>query len=339
MWNSEETKLPRLYFLHVPKTGGTSLRFLLRHAYGARAYFPHAHLEAFILHGQTEPARYRCFGGHFGRALFSLFPAGHFDATVTILRDPVERVLSQVAYETRRATYRPASVSPDVYRFLAAWQRFFKQEDDLDDHWLSEQQTRILGVDFDLQPYLRQYLRPHAAQVTPGFDLREAYARAINAADPDRAFAAAQEFLRSCAVVGVTERFGDTAHLLCDLIGVRPPSAWPELNRAPQPETSGRCSHRASGRYPSHVLARLEELTVHDRALYAQANALLDEQMAAYRARPRRSYHWAASARVWKATTVLAMLEYSAPRLRRVAERVGLRARLAPLWRRLTHGA
>lgn len=323
--------LPRLYFVHLAKTGGTSLRFLLRHAYGKKAYFPAAHLDALVLGMQTAPARYRCFGGHFGRAIYSLLPPNYFDATVTILRDPVERALSQVAYVTRLATHRPWAALPSEHASLATWQPFLKQEGDLDAGWLSEQQTRILGVDFDLQPYLRLDLSQRASRI----ELREAYQRALTTADPDKAFPVAQEFLRSCAVVGVTERFGETARLLCDLIGVRPPATWPDLNRAPQTETAGQRSHRASGRYPPHVLARLEELTVRDRALYAQANEMLDEQMAAYRARPRRSYHWLPSARVWGATTLQTVLERSEPLLRRAADRVGMRSRLAPLWRKL----
>lgn len=76
-------------FVHIPKTGGTSIEKFFR------AQKVKVGLNSQALHG---PGRFGfpCSPQHFHEAILSeLFPAGFFDGKVAIIRNPVERMLSE----------------------------------------------------------------------------------------------------------------------------------------------------------------------------------------------------------------------------------------------------
>lgn len=310
-------RLPLLYFMHLPKTGGTSLRYLLRHAYGARALFPSAQIHRLVEQPRRELLRYRCFVGHFGRALDSLLPPDHGYAAMTILRDPVERSVSQIKYMERLYDTRPQDVAPANQQGILAWRSFVAGAAAPDGRWLDNRQTRWLGVEFDLAPYLG----PDAPRRGPA--ILDDYDACVASADLNATVAAATATLHQCAVVGVTERFAETALLLCEFIGVQPPLIWPNLNRAPERAADARFTHRAAAGYPPRVLEYLESITAADRDLYALANALLDERMAAYRARPRGRVYFLPSLRVHFFTAARAGVDWAGDQVRRILARVG----------------
>lgn len=297
--------------MHLPKTGGTSLRYLLRHAYGASALFPSAQIYALVEYSRAQLLGYRCFVGHFGRSLYSLLPPDHGYAAMTILRDPVERSISQIKYMERLFDTRRQDVASANQQGIVAWRDFVAGAAAPDGRWLDNRQTRGLGVDFDLAPYLGVDAARRDRAVLDDYDA------AVAAADLATATTRARELLQQCAVVGVTERFAETALLLCDYIGVKPPLVWPNLNRAPERADDANFTHRAAGGYAARVVEYLESITAADRELYALANALLDERMAAYRARPRGRVHFLPSLRVQFFTAARAGLDWASSQARR----------------------
>lgn len=307
--------LPLFYFMHLPKTGGTSLRYLLQHAYGASVLFPSAQIYEMPDYSRAEILGYRCFVGHFGRALYSLLPPDHGYATMTVLRDPVERSVSQIKYMERLYEAHPHKVAPANVRGIVAWREFVAGAALPDGRWLDNRQTRGLGVDFDLMPYLG----PDAPRRGP--TILDDYDAAVAAADLGMATARATEMLQQCAVVGVTERFAETALLLCDYIGVQPPLVWPNLNRAPERVADAHFTHRMAGVYAPRVLEHLESITAADRDLYALANALLDDRMATYRARPRGRVYFLPSLRVQFFITARAGVEWVSSQTRQFLPR------------------
>ena len=87
-----------LIFVHIPKTGGTTLRWVLEDQFSVRAtlrYYPFAHqisqndIEALIA---QRPQQFRLFCGHVEYGFFHHFqpPARH----ITLLREPISRSIS-----------------------------------------------------------------------------------------------------------------------------------------------------------------------------------------------------------------------------------------------------
>lgn len=111
----------RLVFLHLPKTAGTSLRAALaRHFRPEEVFRP----EGLADWGEAlaDPGRYRFWAGHMPFSLVALIPPPVF--VVTLLRDPVERILSLYTFWRRHADpARPhlrVAMECDLEGFLAS---------------------------------------------------------------------------------------------------------------------------------------------------------------------------------------------------------------------------
>lgn len=91
------THLGRLYFLHIPKTAGTSLRLWLEGLFDVEACFPA--LQPFELTDDpAELARHRFFTGHHQWLFAEKWGAALGLQTVTFLRDPIARGVSEMRY-------------------------------------------------------------------------------------------------------------------------------------------------------------------------------------------------------------------------------------------------
>ncbi len=93
---------PSLYFVHIPKTAGVTVKAFLENHYAAD--------EAFIMDEwkarSSSPdllAHYRLFSGHYSSEVLKALPARP-DVIITLLREPVARFRSWVAHG-RRSTY------------------------------------------------------------------------------------------------------------------------------------------------------------------------------------------------------------------------------------------
>ncbi|MCX6020025.1 MAG: hypothetical protein NTZ50_16265 [Chloroflexi bacterium] len=93
--------------------------------------------------------------------------------------------------------------------------------------------------------------------------------------------------LRTMPIVGLTERFYDSMHLIADMLGVPPPARRLTANINPQ-------RHDFNLLYRStlhpEALAKLEQINRYDFELYAIARDLFEAQWARFRTRRSRRY-------------------------------------------------
>ena len=89
--NIIELDRPRIVFLHIPKTGGTSLHSMLKSNFREPEIFPDRY-DAVLNTSLHRLLTYRYFSGHFDFLAAASIPG--IKKLVTMLRDPVSRVLS-----------------------------------------------------------------------------------------------------------------------------------------------------------------------------------------------------------------------------------------------------
>src|SRR4051794_29871070 len=93
----QSPELGQVFFLHIPKTAGISLNHLIESHFDRDAIFPTYATNDLLLLTKSTLEPYRYFRGHIAygilRRLLHRPPV-----SITMLRDPVDRALSQLAF-------------------------------------------------------------------------------------------------------------------------------------------------------------------------------------------------------------------------------------------------
>jgi hypothetical protein len=185
---------PAGIFLHIPKTGGSTLHRIVDRQYPADAIYSIGlpvpeRVEVFKVLPQADRARIRLLRGHMEFGLHEWLPRP--SVYVTVLRDPVERTLSHYS----RARSRGRTEGLGLAEFLDAGLRI-----DLDNG-----QTRWLSG--------TPYVAP--GEVTPDM------------------LAAAKANLETFAAVGIQESFEESLVLIARALGWRKSLAYRSANLTP----------------------------------------------------------------------------------------------------------
>jgi hypothetical protein len=135
---------PRLIFVHVPKTAGRTFGSALRREYGEHYVFlrpgdPGVPIEDFVTWDRDRLAKVEAVGGHYAVGLDHLLPGE--SRYVTILRDPIDRILSFYSYIQTFATPEDEVFDLRVGMPLETWLTTSRHARDL--------QTQMIGGDLE----------------------------------------------------------------------------------------------------------------------------------------------------------------------------------------------
>ena len=226
----------RILFDHIPKTGGISLHRILEAKLGKAACSPI--INSMYAAARAEFDNYACVSGHIqfepGADLSDLWP-------LTIVREPVDRVLSEYYYQ--RLVVAPdgnplgeLARSLDLDAFVAS-----------EDPWILPNISNVMVNHFFVLKWDGRTAEP-----------------------PERRLELAKEALREYELVGVTERFAETVDLVCSRLGLGPLETMVRENVNSRRPGIADVSKSVTTR-----LMRHNEL---DRELYAFACELHDSQ-------------------------------------------------------------
>lgn len=140
-----------ILFIHIPKTGGTSIESYLKRK------------GSLVLYDPLGPAHgISCVPQHFhGSILERLFNDDFFDARFTVVRDPVERMISEFQYQVGRTKKNISSVIVESFgkHRIAIGGREFRVDFD---EWVD----RILDA-YEKDPFIQDnHLRPQVDFIT-----------------------------------------------------------------------------------------------------------------------------------------------------------------------------
>jgi hypothetical protein len=230
----------QLLFIHCPKTAGTTFFTLLS------AHYPSGEIyrsqagrlqDALQEHGWPVVARYRLMRAHYDTSITRFFPRR--PVCVTMLRDPVERIISYYEHVRRSPNHK--------------------------------HHRRVIEGKMSLAQFMDP---PLARSDTSNFQVRQ-LAGAIRGPArglPDSVLLEiARVNLEECAYFGITERFDESLSLLHFTFGWRSIEAYENLNVSPTPTRRG--DHQ------DEVIAKIEEANVLDVQLYRHARRVFGERL------------------------------------------------------------
>jgi hypothetical protein len=235
-----------LYFWHIPKTGGSSVReWLASHA--GSDLCPAGIADQLVTMPFGELVRYRIFAGHFHGYLAPYL--AREVVTCTLLRDPVARTRSHW-HEVRRTASHPHHARVRGQSFAEF------VEDDCNRVMIEDYQARYLAqLPIDMAALARRFSGSELSR----YALAEALEQAsLRVAKPVLA-TLARKTLASMVVVGVCQRLHEFLVEVGQMFEISAPAAVPRANVT---------EHDDGGTLTPAVLARLRDLTRVDQELY-----------------------------------------------------------------------
>jgi hypothetical protein len=267
-------KRPSIYFLHIPKTAGSSLSGIIRSAYPQKLAMPAYLIPQLLKLNREEINKFQCFTGHFGTGLFSLLDRNI--PCVTMLRDPFERAVSFFYYTNK---FENPGKKPDFREIL---------NNPYTSKRIENFQALYLGYDVNLDNSLDSPNPILDWNSQTAISLEVFFVELLCGVDMNKIVDNAKKRLDRMEVVGIVEQFNDSAELICKFLGVSVPRKFHQENVSPQKLSLGGLTYRESGEIPEDVIKRIDELTACDQEIYEYGKTLFARQLQ----NKKRKFFW-----------------------------------------------
>ena len=247
-----------LYFLHIPKTAGSSIIGILDNYFSLDSILPEEVWNHLLKNLPTDFSKYGLIRGHFGYGLHRLLPTK--PVYMTMLRNPLERTIS---------FYHHITVDPITNN----WIRLSKVEDLstlLDDQKINlifkNPQTRYLALDLDVISMAKSMDKERLGE----FFYESTQEFLSPGITDEELLTIAKRRLSEVQFFGLTERFEESLLLMCFIFGWNPPhKIWKQMVLPSRPQTRD---------FSESVIKKINEITQLDKELYQYAEKIFEER-------------------------------------------------------------
>jgi hypothetical protein len=264
---TEDLDATKTIFVHILKTGGTTMREMLKPAFGHDRTCPE-HFNGLHCYTAGGLARFRLFAGHFSLQSCDLIPGPK--QIFTLLRHPVKLLIS--FYNFARAHSEEIIARDEFWlaglaRGQADMRGFFSLEEVRRHPLMNNSMVRLLSKSLSVDPW-------------------ETNARIEADSDAMAMLPAAKEALRSLTAFGILERYDESVEVIFRSLGLPAPARIERKNVmediAGKVKGIERVEPQACGPESLEVLAPLVEA---DLLLYQYAVELFEENIKNLRGR------------------------------------------------------
>ena len=211
---------PVQYFVHIPKTAGTSFIVLLDRFYPADHIFPHQLWRETNEVDLHHNAQYELFRGHFGGGGVDVLTDRPIEY-LTLLRDPRELARSTYHYVQRETNTKVHQLVNDLHMSFADFLAH-----PVTVPLVQNRLIRNISFDFKLDPAAQEVF---LSSETIAY-LQQIIQQQEPAIDDDQRLQRARKMLQSCRWFGLVERFDESMQLLCYVMRWPPIGPTQKLN-------------------------------------------------------------------------------------------------------------
>ena len=251
------------YYLHINKTGGSSLNRVFRGMFPKSLICPAGLARDLVAIPSNKLSTYRYYSGHFGLCLPVMLPLVKRLRlrTFTIIRDPVDRSLSQLnayfrAKQNNYCSDFVRSVQCDVTKCL---------QNDRIVGALSNYQAKSLAVSvrLDQSSLIQKY----------GGSFQEFLGGVSCDLTEDELLRRALRSLENFCFVGLTEKMDESYKCLSSMLGMPSLDCIPQVNVSGVNPLTGSANSLSRADVSSAVIGKLEEINKIDLRLYERVIA------------------------------------------------------------------
>ena len=244
-----------LYFLHIPKTAGTSIISILDSHFSSKKILNLHEWQELLPLMPLDFKKYNFIRGHFGRSIFGLLPKKPI--SVTLLRDPIKLMISSYKMVTRQPKEK------ELYS-VAENQTISDLITDPKRYPLTNRQAHHIVTNLDIQSLTKDMSEEQLKNFFP-HHLREFYL--LDMSDEELLDKAKTSILNDFAFFGIVEKMEKSLFLLHYTFGWKPMRDTIRENISPKDQSS---------EITEEAIKKLEEMTRVDQQLYDYANELFD---------------------------------------------------------------
>ena len=258
--NAAIKRPPILIFQHLAKTAGMTLNQIFIRKFGPKRILPEGFRERVSVCGMSWPLDLAIYlnrvddstreklefvGGHFGYGVHALLPRS--SRYLTILRDPVDRALSNFYYNRRTGTYEDIAADLPLSQYLQRPNPHF---------WFSNAMLRSLSGNPELDPFGVQHIETM---------------RNVRPIEAEDVLSVVTRLRREYYLVGIREKFDEFLVLMALELG------WPLFQCVYNSENINELRPPLEKENPDD-LEKVRWLNRYDQILFQKATEIFNEK-------------------------------------------------------------